>query len=453
VEEFDVDFFVIGGGSGGVRAARIAASHGASVALAEENRVGGTCVIRGCVPKKLMVYAGRFSDYFEEAVGFGWQVGERRFDWPTFRRHKDREIGRLEEAYRANLERAGVRLIESRAVLEGKNSVRILKTGEQLRARYILVAVGSRAESLSIPGAEHALTSDDVFSFEQLPKRILIVGGGYIAVEFAGIFHSLGSRVTLVHRGDKLLRGFDDEIRGLLAGAYSKRGICVRLSETIAEIERVDQELCVVFSDGSTSRFDQVLFATGRLPNTDGLGLENADILLDTKKAVPVDKFSRSTAPTVFAVGDVTNRSNLTPVAIREGHAVADTIFGGDPRTVDHDMIPTAVFSVPEIGVLGRTEAEARATCKPMLIFKTDFRPMNAAFCGSAERMFMKIVVDQETDRVMGVHIVGSSAAEIIQSIAVAVTMGATKADFDRTMAVHPTASEELLTMREPHLC
>ena len=448
---FDVDLFVIGGGSGGVRAARIASGYGAKVMMAEEYRVGGTCVIRGCVPKKLMVYASRFAHDFEEAAGFGWSIGEPSFDWATLIRNKDREIDRLEGIYRMNLEKAGVEIVSSRAVIEDEHTVHLLKTGARIRARYILVAVGAHPTlEPVIPGGELGITSNEVFHLESLPERIMIVGGGYIAVEFAGIFAGLGSQVTLLHRGDKLLRGFDEDIRDALGEAYARRGINLALGKTALRLDKAAEGITATLSDGSTLTVDQVLVATGRRPNTDGLGLEKAGITVDEVGAIPVDAYSQTLIPSVYAIGDVTNRANLTPIAIREGHAFADTVFGSRPTMVDYDLIPTAVFSTPEIGVIGCSEAVARSVYGEIDVYRTAFRPMRATLSGAADRVLMKLIVDKASDKVVGVHIMGHDAGEMIQLAGVAVTMGATKADFDRTVAVHPTAAEELVTMRSP---
>ena len=447
---FDVDLFVIGGGSGGVRAARIAAGYGARVCLAEEYRVGGTCVIRGCVPKKLMVYAGRFADEFEDAAGFGWSLEPPRFDWATLKRNRDAEVTRLEGIYAANLMRAGVDVVADRAVIEDAHTVRLVRSGERVRARVILIAVGAHpVKEPPIPGAELAITSNEVFELERQPERILVVGGGYIAVEFAGVFAALGSRTTLLHRGDKLLRGFDDEIRVALGEAYAKR-MDLRLSSTVHRLDRRDGAILATLNDGSELLVDQVLAATGRRPNVAGLGLERVGIALDAAGAIPVDRFSQSAVPSIYAVGDVTNRAALTPIAIREGHAFADTVFGGRPWAVDHDLIPTAVFSTPEIGVVGHNEDVARAIHGEVDVYEARFRPMKATLSGRDERVLMKLVVARASDKVVGVHVLGHDAGEIIQAVGIAVTMGATKADFDRTIAVHPTAGEELVTMRTP---
>ncbi|MBE7197233.1 MAG: glutathione-disulfide reductase [Parafilimonas terrae] len=445
-----VDLFVIGGGSGGVRAARIAAGYGAKVMLAEEYRVGGTCVIRGCVPKKLMVYAGRFADEFEDAAGFGWTVEKPRFDWSVLKQRRDAEVTRLEGIYDTNLLRAGVDIAPERAVIEDAHTVRLLKSDRRIRAEKILVAVGAHpVKEPAVPGIAHCITSNEVFELETLPERILVVGGGYIAVEFAGVFAALGSRTTLLHRGDKLLRGFDDEIRDHLAAAYAQR-MDLRLGRTLRSIERTADGLVATLDDGSAITSDQVLLATGRRPNIEGLGLERVGIAPDAAGAIPVDASSRTCVPSIFAVGDVTNRANLTPVAIREGHAFADTEFGGKPTTVDHHLIPTAVFSTPEIGTVGLSEAAARRSCERIDVYKASFRPMKATLSGREERVFMKVLVDVPSDRVVGVHLFGHDAGELIQAVGIAVTMGATKADFDRTIAVHPTAAEELVTMRVP---
>ena len=447
---FDVDLFVIGGGSGGVRAARIAAGYGARVKLAEEYRVGGTCVIRGCVPKKLMVYAGRFADEFADAAGFGWSVAEPRFDWSVLKTRRDAEVARLEGIYDTNLMRAGVEIVPQRAVIEDAHTVRLIGTGERISARVILIAVGaSPVKEPVIPGADLAITSNEVFELETLPERILVVGGGYIAVEFAGVFAALGSRTTLLHRGDRLLRGFDDEVRDALGVAYSER-LDLRLGRTVQSLERREGAIAARLDDGSEIVVDQVLVATGRRPNVAGLGLDRVGIETDAVGAIPVDAYSRTTMASIYAVGDVTNRANLTPIAIREGHAFADTVFGNRPSCVDHRLIPTAVFSTPEIGVVGHTEDVARAIFGKVDVYKASVRPMKATLSGRAERILMKVIVDCASDKVVGVHIVGHDAGEIIQAVGIAVTMGATKADFDRTIAVHPTASEELVTMRVP---
>jgi glutathione reductase (NADPH) len=449
-QTYDVDLFVIGGGSGGVRAARIAAGYGARVKLAEEYRVGGTCVIRGCVPKKLMVYAGRFRDEFEDAAGFGWSVPEPRFDWSVMKSRRDAEVTRLEGIYGTNLGKAGVEIVPQRAVIEDAHTVRLVDSGERVTARIILIAVGARpVKEPLIPGAELAITSNEVFDLETLPERILVVGGGYIAVEFAGVFASLGSRTTLLHRGDKLLRGFDEELRDALGESYANR-MDLRLNQTVECLERVAGGLKVTLGDGTHLEVDQLLTATGRRPNVEGLGLDAVGIETDAAGAIPVDAFSQTGVPSIYAVGDVTNRAALTPIAIREGHAFADTVFGNKPWAVDHGLIPTAVLSTPEIGVVGHNEDTARTRYGAVDVYRSSFRPMKATLSGRDERVLMKLIVDCASDRVVGVHVLGHDAGEIIQAVGIAVTMGATKADFDRTIAVHPTAGEELVTMRSP---
>jgi len=447
----DVDLFVIGAGSGGVRAARTAAGYGASVMIAEEYRVGGTCVIRGCVPKKLLVYASRFADEFEDAAGYGWSVGEPSFDWATLIANKDREIARLEAAYTTNLERSKVAIVKSRAEIVDAHTVRLVADGTIVRAKYILIATGA-APSLGkeIEGHAHVISSNEAFHLKELPKRILIQGGGYIAVEFAGIFNGLGSQVTLVYRGDNILRGFDDDLRAHLRAEMEKRGIRIITKQIVEGIEKVDHGLCVELSGHDEVVVDQVMFATGRRPNVKGLGLEAAGVKLGMTGGIEVDAYSQTSMPNIYAVGDVTDRIALTPVAIREGHAFADTVFGNKPTQVDHTNVPTAVFSEPECGVIGLTEAQACRELDKVDIYKSSFRPMKATLAGRDTRTFMKLVVDGSTDRMVGCHIVGPDAGEMIQLIGIAVKMKATKADFDAVMAVHPTAAEELVTMRDP---
>jgi glutathione reductase (NADPH) len=449
MSDFDVDLFVIGAGSGGVRAARIAAGYGARVVVAEEYRVGGTCVIRGCVPKKLLVYASRFADDFEDAAGFGWTVPDTTFDWRTLIANKDREIDRLEAAYVANVERSGARIVRSRAVLEDAHRVRLVKTGEVLRARHVLIATGGTPyPGAGIAGLEHAISSNEAFHLKELPRRILIQGGGYIAVEFACIFHGLGSEVTLVYRGDNILRGFDDDLREHLRAEMHKRGIKIVTRKTVEAIEKIDHGLCVELSDHESVVVDQVMFATGRRPNIAGIGLEAAGVKINDKGAIVVDRFSQTSVPGIHAVGDVTDRINLTPVAIREGHAFADTVFGGKSIAVDHTDVPTAVFSEPELGTIGLTEAEARRKYARVDIYKSGFRTLKMTLAARDTRCFFKLVVDGETDRVLGCHLAGPDAGEMIQLVGIAIKMRATKADFDAVMAVHPTAAEELVTMR-----
>jgi glutathione reductase (NADPH) len=447
--DFDTDLFVIGGGSGGVRAARVAGSYGAHVMLAEEYRVGGTCVIRGCVPKKLLVYASRFSHEFEEAGGFGWSVEGASFDWPTLIANKDKEIARLEAAYTANLTRANVTIFKSRAVLEDAHTVRLLGDDRRIRAKHILIATGAwPGMGTGIAGIEHVISSNEAFHLTELPKRILIQGGGYIAVEFACIFAGLGSQVTLVYRGENILRGFDDDVRAHLRTEMERRGIKVICKRIVEAVDKVDHGLCVELSDHDDIVVDKVMFATGRRPNIKGLGLEAAGVRVNDKGGIQVDRFSRTSVPHIYAVGDVTDRIALTPVAIREGHAFADSVFGNRPTAADHVNVPTAVFSDPEIGLIGLTETQAREDFPKVDIYKTTFRTMRTAFLGGEARVLMKLIVDGASDRVLGCHVVGPDAAEMIQVLGIAIKMGATKADLDATMAVHPTLAEELVTMR-----
>jgi glutathione reductase (NADPH) len=447
---FDCDLFVIGAGSGGVRAARIAASHGAKVVVAEEFRVGGTCVIRGCVPKKLLVYASRFADEFAAAAGFGWTVEPPRFDWPTLVAAKNREIARLSAAYRAGLDSAGATLIEERATVVDHHALR-LSGGRTISARHILVATGARPEPPAVfPGLELAITSNEIFDLPVFPRRLLVLGGGYIAVEFACLFAKLGAEVTQVMRADNVLRGFDEDMREGLRDELKRAGVRLRFGSLPTRFERRDEALLATLSDGEAVAVDQALVATGRRPNTAGLGLEAAGVALDVTGAVVVDDRSTSSVASIHAVGDVTNRINLTPVAIREGHALADRLFGDGDGAVDHCDVASAVFATPEIGAVGLTEAEAQRRFEAVDVYLANFRPMKATIGGGAERAIMKLVVDAGPDRVVGVHILAREAAEMIQVAAIAIKMAATKANFDATMALHPTAAEELVTMRAP---
>jgi glutathione reductase (NADPH) len=447
---FDCDLFVIGGGSGGVRAARVAAGHGAKVVVAEAFRVGGTCVIRGCVPKKLLVYASRFADEFAAAAGFGWTVEPPRFDWPTLVEAKDREIARLSAAYRAGLDQAGATLIEERAAVVDRHTLR-LSGGRTISARHILVATGAwPAPPAAFPGLEFAITSNEVFDLPAFPQRLLVVGGGYIAVEFACLFAKLGAEVTQVMRADNVLRGFDADMREGLRDELTRAGVRLRFGCLPTRFERRGESVLATLSDGETLAVDQALVATGRRPNTAGLGLEAAGVALDVTGAVVVDDRSASNVASIHAVGDVTNRINLTPVAIREGHALADHLFGDGKGAVDHCDVASAVFATPEIGAVGLTEAEAQQRFPAVDVYLANFRPMKATPGGGSERAIMKLVVDAGSDRVVGVHILAREAAEMIQVAAIAVKMAATKADFDATMALHPTAAEELVTMRAP---
>ena len=449
--EFDVDLFVIGGGSGGVRAARIAAGHGARVMIAEEYRMGGTCVIRGCVPKKLLVYASHIHHEIEDAAGFGWTIPSATFDWPTLIANKDKEIARLEAAYTANVEKSGAHIVKTRAVFEDAHTLR-LGTGEAVRAKYVLIATGGAPNhGLAIPGIEHVISSNEVFHLPELPRRIVIQGGGYIALEFACIFAGFGSDVTVIYRGENILRGFDEDVRAHVRAEMEKQGITILTGNTVARVDKHGKEFTTHLSNGSSVASDQVMFAIGRHPNVANLGLEKAGVAINPNNGgITVDGFSKTSVPNIYAIGDVTHRLNLTPVAIREGHAFADTVFGKRSVKVDHADIPTAVFSQPEIGTVGLTEAEARAQFSHVDIYKTDFRPIKATMSGRDTRVLMKLVVDGTTDRVVGCHIVGDSAAEIVQVLGIAVKMKATKADIDATMALHPTAAEELVTMRTP---
>src|ERR1700689_3043053 len=449
--EFDVDLFVIGGGSGGVRAARIAASHGARVMIAEEYRMGGTCVIRGCVPKKLLVYASHIHQEIEDAAGLRGPIPAATFDWPTLIANKDREIARLEAAYTANVEKSGARVVKTRAVFEDAHTLR-LASGEAVKARYVLVATGGAPNhGLAIPGIEHVISSNEVFHLAALPRRIVIQGGGYIALEFAGIFAGFGSDVTVVYRGDNILRGFDDDVRRHLRAEMEKQGITIITGCTVDKVDKHGKEFTAHLSGGSSIAAEQVMFAIGRHPNVAGLGLDKAGVAINPANGgIAVDGFSQTSVTNIYAIGDVTHRVNLTPVAIREGHAFADTQFGKRSVQVDHADIPTAVFSQPEVSTVGLTEAEARAQFSHVDIYKASFKPMKATMSGRDTRMLMKLVVDGTTDRIVGRHIAGEAAAEIVQVLGIAVKMKATKADFDATFALHPTAAEELVTMRTP---
>lgn len=452
---FDYDLLVIGAGSGGVRAARIAAGYGAKVAIAEEYRVGGTCVIRGCVPKKLMVYASQVGHEIEDGVRFGWTAGVPSFDWTTLRTNVAAEVDRLNGLYIQNLVKAGVEIFASRAELVGDHEVRLTKLGRTVTAKRLLIATGGAPFiDPALAGSQYALTSNEVFSLPTFPKTIVIAGGGYIAVEFAGIFKGLGATTTLVYRGDQILRGFDDDLRAQLTAQMQRSGLDLRTNTHFDKLEKAGEHVHVTLVGGDVIKADAVLFAMGRRPATAGLGLETAGVDVDERSgAIKVDAQSKTSRDHIFAVGDVTDRVNLTPVAIREGHAFADTQFGGKSVVVDHSLIPTAVFSAPELGTVGLTEAEARASYPDLDIYRTTFRPMKATISGRDEKIFMKLLVDAASDRVVGVHMMGHGAGELIQVLGIAVKMGATKADFDATIAVHPTAAEEFVTLRSPSEC
>ncbi|MEM1075131.1 MAG: FAD-dependent oxidoreductase [Pseudomonadota bacterium] len=481
MSDFDYDLFVIGGGSGGVRAARVAASEtGAKVALAEEDRYGGTCVIRGCVPKKLMVFASEYAHMTDQAAGYGWTFEQGSFDWARLRSRLHGELDRLEQVYRSLLSGAGVETFDTRATVSGVHEV-TLATGETKTAKHILVATGGHPVRPNVPNAHLGIVSDDIFHLETLPKSILIVGGGYIACEFACILNGLGVEVTQYYRGAQILRGFDDEARGMVAEQMREKGIDLKVGTNILEMASADaarapseaahmggaaqERAALVSAQGSKAKpgdpvwvksttgaegvFDMVLFATGRSPNTAGLGLEDLGVVLGRGGEVQVDVYSQSAVPSIFAIGDVTNRVNLTPVAIREGMAFVETVFKGNPTPIDHDLIPSAVFTQPEMGTIGLSEEAAREQ-EPIEVYATSFRPMRSAFAGQSDRVLMKLIVSQQSRRVLGCHIVAPDAGEMIQLAGVAIKMGATKEDFDRTVAVHPTMSEEIVTMRSP---
>ncbi len=445
---FDYDLFVIGGGSGGVRAARVAASEiGAKVGLAEEYRYGGTCVIRGCVPKKLMVYASEFSRNLEDAGEFGWSVANNGFDWQKFRKKLHLELDRLETVYRNLLQNAGVDTYDQRAKLLDPNTVVI---GEKkLTARTILIATGGRPFRPDIPGIENALVSDDIFNLKKLPKSMAIIGGGYIACEMASIMNGFGVNTKLIYRGDQILRGFDKEIRNHVAEEMAKNGISISLNEDVTKINATAEGLELINSEGKKENFDKILTATGRTPNSDDLGLDNSGVQIGEKGEILVDNYSKSSKESVYAIGDVTNRSNLTPIAIREAMSFIETVFRGTPEKLDYRFIPTAVFTTPEVGTVGLTEEEA-SQFAPLAIYTTKFKSMREGFAGREDRVFMKLIVEEKNQKVLGCHFVSPFAGELVQLAAVAVTMGATKLDFDKTIAVHPTISEELVTMRKP---
>ncbi len=445
---FEYDLLVIGAGSGGVRAARMAATYGAKVAVVEEDRVGGTCVIRGCVPKKLFVYASRFADMFEIAPSFGWTV-DASFDWPTLVANKDKEIARLEAAYVAAVERPGGTLLRDRAVLTGPNSVRLVRSGHEITAKYILVATGGHPDIPDIPGKELGITSNEAFDLKRLPHSILIVGGGYIAAEFATVFAGLGVHTTIIYRGTKLLRGFDEDLRTGLEAGLQERGVKFIYEMTIRSLERQGEDVLVHFSDEVDAPYGAVMFATGRRANTRGIGLEEAGVELNPNGSIKVDQYSMTSVDSIYAVGDVTGRSQLTPLAVREGWYVAETLFNDNPQWVDHSLIGTAVFSEPEVATIGLTEREA-ATHGDIDVYLARFRPMINTLSTKSTRTIMKLITGADGGKVLGLHILGKDAAELVQIAAVAIGMGATKADFDRAVAMHPTAGEELVTFKSP---
>ncbi|WP_375228688.1 FAD-dependent oxidoreductase [Roseobacter sp. S98] len=485
MSEFDYDLFVIGGGSGGVRAARVAAGEaGAKVALAEDDRYGGTCVIRGCVPKKLMVFASEYADVVDDARSYGWDLQQGPFDWSSFQGRLNEELNRLEQVYRNLLAGSGVETFDARAKIAGPHEVE-LSTGEKKTAKHILVATGGHPVRPEIPNAQLGIVSDDIFHLKELPKSILIVGGGYIACEFAGIMNGLGVKVTQYYRGAQILRGFDDEARGLVAESMREKGIDLKVGTNIVEMAPADADhslsgagtpsdaamggmarelaetahtreagetsgpVWVKSTNGSEEVFDVVLFATGRDPNTHDMGLEEAGVKLGRRGEIIVDEYSQTAVPSIYAIGDVTDRVNLTPVAIREGMAFVNTVFQGEPTAVDHELIPSAIFTQPEMGTVGMSEEAARDQ-EPVEVYCTSFRPMQTAFAGRPDRVLMKLIVSKATRKVLGCHIVAPNAGEMIQLAGIAVKMGATKEDFDRTVAVHPTMSEEIVTMRNP---
>jgi glutathione reductase (NADPH) len=451
--KYDYDLFVIGGGSGGVRAGRMAALAGAKVALAEEWRMGGTCVIRGCIPKKLLVYASQFSENVMDAAGYGWDFGRAKFDWPTLIANKDKEIARLEGLYTANVQKAGVTIIRDRAVFEDEHTLRLINSNKTVTAEKILIATGNRptrdmGTSHIVPGAELCITSDEAFHLKELPGRILVAGGGYIALEFAHIFHGLGSKVSVLYRGEKPLRGFDDDMRDALCASMQERGLEVLLGCEFTKVEKRGPCLHVETNKGGTIECDQILLAIGRMPNTMALHVEKAGVELGAKGEVKVDEYSRTSAPHIYAVGDVTDRVQLTPVAIHEAMCFVETAFKNNPTRPDHAHVPSAVFTTPELACVGLSEQKALLKGHVIDVYKSTFKPLLHTLGGRPVRTHIKLIVDAKTDKVLGCHIFGDHASEIIQIVAVAMKMGATKKDFDGTMALHPTAAEELVTMR-----
>lgn len=446
--DFDYDLFVIGAGSGGVRASRIAASHGARVAVAEEHRVGGTCVIRGCVPKKMLVYGSMFAEELSHAENYGWTVGEKGFDWPTLRNFVNKDVDRLEGLYGQTLESHEIDLFAERATIAGPNAVK-LASGREVSAKYILIAVGSWPAMPDFPGVEHCISSNEVFHLEEQPKCLMVVGGGYIAMEFAGIFNALGSEVSVINRTDRILRSYDDQIVDRMLHIAMGRGIDFKMHSSIAKVEKTDEGcLLVDLGDSNPLKVDQVLVATGRHPNTRGLGLENAGVEMGDKGQIKVDEYNRTSCESIYAVGDVTDRVQLTPVAIREGHAFADSVFGNNPRTVDYAHIPSAVFCQPPLAGVGMTESEAKQKHGNVKVYSSDFRPMKNIFSPHAERGLYKMIVDDTSGKILGIHMIGPESPEILQVAAVAMKAGLTKQAFDDTVALHPSMAEELVLLK-----
>jgi glutathione reductase (NADPH) len=446
--QYDYDLFVIGGGSGGVRAARMAAGYGAKVAIAEDYRWGGTCVIRGCIPKKLLVYASHVHEEIADAAGFGWTIEGAHFSWPKLIENKDREIERLSKIYVDLLLKSKVVMMDGRARLTAPHTVEI--DGKPVTAKVVLIATGGHPDGPKIPGVEHSITSNEAFHLPHLPKRVAVIGGGYIACEFAGIFNGLGAKTHLIYRGAPLLRGFDDDVRAFLSEELKKKGIDLRTKTDVTAIEKAGSGLRLALSGGGSIEVDQVLYATGRVPNTKDLGLETVGVDINHKGAVAVDGHSKTSVDYIYAIGDCTDRLALTPVAIKEAMAFSESVFGGRSWVMDHGNVPHAVFSQPSVAQVGMTERDARADGRGLDIYKANFKPLKHTMSGSTERIFMKLIVDRDSQVVLGVHMVGAEAPEIIQSLAVAVKMGATKAQFDQTVALHPTAAEEFVTMRTP---
>jgi glutathione reductase (NADPH) len=451
VASYTYDLFVVGAGSAGVRAARRAGEMGKRVAIAEEDRVGGTCVLRGCVPKKLFVHAARYAEDFEDAVGFGWRMEGLHFDWPTLVSNVAGDTAWLSGIYTRNLEKANAEILKTRAVLRDPHTIDLLAEDRTVTAEYILIATGGEPRrDLAIPGIEYAITSNEFFGLKRQPGRVLVVGGGYVAVELASVFVALGSETTLLHRGDKILRGFDDEVRRALMAGMERRGVTIMVSQQLAAIEKAADCLDVTTRSGARVKVDEVLLAIGRHPNTRELGLEQVGVSTDAAGAVVVDAYSRTSVPHIFAVGDVTNRMQFTPVAIREGAAFVETVFSGHPTAVDYENVPVAVFGNPEVGAVGLTEEEARAQYDALDVYRAYVKPLPNRIAARDERMLIKLIVDGTTDRILGCHFVGPGASELAQLVAIAVKMGATKADFDATTALHPTMAEEIVTLGRP---